>query len=62
MSRSYRKPWIREVSKKGAKRQANKIVRKMEDVPDGMKFKRAYCSWNISDYRFYDNRPKAKRK
>lgn len=57
MSRSYKKhPWVKGNNcKKTDKRNANKCVRNHKDVPNGGKFKRCFCSWNICDYRFYDS-------
>jgi len=56
MSRSYRKNlWITSEGKSRAyyKNQANRKIRRSESVPDGGGYKKYYCSWNISDYRFY---------
>jgi hypothetical protein len=51
MSRSFkhvpgwtdRSPW--------AKKMANKRVRKMNEVPNGKSYKKAYESWDIHDYK-----------
>lgn len=56
MSRSYKKtPAVSSVSYNRSKRRANKKVRRVLKNPnsslDGGKFKRAYCSWDIRDYR-----------
>lgn len=54
MSRSYRKPWWTEGTKrKPEKRQANKRVRKQEDLSEGNAYKKIYCSWDICDYKIY---------
>lgn len=53
MSRSYRKNlWITQEGKAKAyfKNQANRKIRRTEDVPDGRAFKKYYCSYDISDY------------
>ena len=58
MSRSYKKtPVIKDSSCKGTKYKsgkqlANRAVRNQEDVPNGGSYKKVYCSWNISDWRF----------
>ncbi len=51
MSRSYKKFIVcKDDNSKFGKRLANKTVRRNENVPDGAKFKRYFCSWNICDY------------
>jgi hypothetical protein len=61
MSRSYRKNWILTDTygskyRKWAKRQANKRIRKTENVQDGRWFRKLYDSWNICDYKYhYEN-------
>lgn len=53
MSRSYREPYFTSTGSKYrtfAKRYANRIVRKTDDVPDGKAYRKLYCSWNISDF------------
>ena len=58
MSRSYKKtPVIKDSSCKGTryksgKQIANRAVRNHDDVPNGGSYKKVYCSWNISDWRF----------
>lgn len=55
MSRSTRKPYFKD-STPGAKRQANKRVRKSkkgEELADGGSYKKEYCSYDISDYSFH---------
>lgn len=55
MSRSYRKNmWIKDNnSARGKlKRLANKRVRQMDDVADGMDYKKYYNSYDICDYKF----------
>ena len=57
MSRSYRKPFVRD-GYKGSKRKqymkryANKVVRHADDVPNGKKFRRFVDPWEICDYRY----------
>lgn len=52
MSRSYKKFIVsKDTNNKFSKRMANRTVRRNNDVPDGGKFKRYYCSWNICDHR-----------
>lgn len=56
MSRSYRKPWITNQgrSKWKAKRAASQAVRKvsLEELGSGCNYKKHYCSWDITDYRY----------
>lgn len=52
MSRSYKKFTIcKDKNSKFSKRAAVKVVRRKNDIPNGAKFKRYYCSWDICDYR-----------
>ena len=52
MSRSYKKtPICKELNSQFGKRQANKAVRRNNEIADGGAFKKVYCSWNISDYK-----------
>lgn len=52
MSRSYKRFIVcKDQNSKFGKRSAVKAVRRKKDVPNGSKFKRYYCSWNICDYR-----------
>lgn len=58
MSRSYRKKmWIkdRNPARKEMKRLANKRVRARQrankDIPNGKKYKRCFCSYDICDYK-----------
>ena len=44
-----------------AKKEANKRVRKMEEIPDGNSFKKAYCSYNIHDFKFLYFKVKSKK-
>lgn len=56
MSRSYKKFIVsKDQNNKFGKRQANRTVRRAKDVPNGRRFKRFYCSWDISDWRFTDS-------
>jgi len=59
MSRSYKKHAVCKDSDTGhahrykGKTIANRITRR-SDVPSGRAgYKKVYCSWNISDWRFY---------
>ena len=56
MSRSYRKPIVKEgygsPTKKIRKRQANRRVRKEKIVADGASFKKVSNSWDICDFKF----------
>ena len=60
MSRSYRKfPVIKDCCRTSKDRfkpktYANRAVRRYNEMPTGKScfFKKIYCSWNISDYRF----------
>lgn len=53
MSRSYNKFIInKDPNSKFSKRQASRFVRRVKDMPNGKRFKKYYCSWNISDWRF----------
>lgn len=56
MSRSYKKhPYLKESSPhtKHGKRFANKRVRNSDDTLQHRDYKKQYCSWEISDYKFY---------
>lgn len=64
MSRSRRKPWIKD-HVPGGKRQANHKVRRTKDIANGKSYKKVYDSWSISDWKFYASdwkNGKAKRK
>lgn len=53
MSRSRKKDYILKdepPGKRHMKRQANRRVRRMVDIPDGGKYKHAYDSWDICDF------------
>ncbi len=58
MSRSYRKfAVIKDRCRHSndfmkPKTKANRMVRRTKDVPQHSGFKKVYCSWNISDYKF----------
>jgi len=52
MSRSYKKyPCVKDRNP-FAKMQANKLVRRTKDIPNGKSYRKIYDSWNISDYVF----------
>ncbi len=54
MSRSLKKTpgWTStgKSSRRAGKRNANSKVRNTSDIPDGMAYKKVFCSWNIDDY------------
>ena len=58
MSRSYRKFAVVKDRCRTSKRfmkpktDANRAVRRADDVPQHSGYKKLYCSWFISDYRF----------
>lgn len=58
MSKSHKKtPVYKDSTRKGptfksGKQIANRIIRRKSDIPDGGGYRKAYCSWNISDYMF----------
>lgn len=58
MSRSFRGPWITDGYKgskrrQWCKRQANRVVRRSEDVSDGKSYRKFYNPYNICDYKWY---------
>jgi len=53
MSRSYKKsPWIVDKKDKKMKRLANKRVRNTKNIANGKGYKKAFPSWDISDYKW----------
>ena len=53
MSRSYKKIPCCKDHTRGMKKCANRYVRRNYFmVPSGMAYKKLFCSWNISDYKF----------
>jgi hypothetical protein len=58
MSRSYRHTPVvisnSPQSRRFAKNQANRIVRRRQAAGQNSLYKRLYCSWDIREYRFYD--------
>lgn len=57
MSRSYRKPWVTDgykgsKTKQYCKNQANRLIRRTKDVPNGNRYRRYYEQWNICDYKW----------
>lgn len=56
MSRSRRAPVFKDgyksPGKAVAKRNANRTVRNSKELSKGSHYKKEYCSWNISDFRF----------
>lgn len=68
MSRSYKdSPYCKESSAsrhrchrpKFMKRQANKRVRKTEDIANGGAYKKLFSSWDICDYAWRETRQEA---
>lgn len=63
MSRSYKhfrnlpkgRSVIKEENSRFGKKSAVRAVRHAEDVADGGAYKKHYCSWNICDYRWFEN-------
>ncbi|MEK3901698.1 hypothetical protein [Paenibacillus sp. FSL R7-0179] len=55
MSRSFKKtPVSKDQANPWIKRQASKAVRRYTlDIPCGKSYRKIYCSWDISDWRFY---------
>ena len=56
MSRSYRKPWAvcsyGTRHKQYAKKEANRLIRRTKDVPNGKAYRKFYDPWNICDYKY----------
>jgi hypothetical protein len=61
MSRSYRKPIVKDGYgskwKRGAKRSANKTVKHADEVPSGSAYKKFSNSWDICDFKFHIDPP-----
>lgn len=59
MTRSRKKPYYTDQNTaspgrgKQAKRDANKAVRKADDIADGKQYRKISDSWNISDWSFH---------
>ena len=58
MSRSHRRPFSVDgykgsKRKQFAKREANRILRHLDEVPDGKAYKKFYDPWNIRDFHFF---------
>lgn len=66
MSRSYRKTPVLSDQQIGGprvrmeKRLANKAVRAADDVPSGKAYRKYSNSWDICDYKFFDERGRRK--
>ena len=61
MSRSYKHRkgtlvHVKEQNSRFGKRQASAAVRRAVDVPDGRQYRKYYCSWDISDYAWTENK------
>lgn len=56
MSRSFKRPWVKGTSRSGQrwmKRYASKVVRRYRSyIPDGMRYKRIFETWDLCDYRW----------
>jgi len=57
VSRSYRKPWAVDGYKGSRvkqfhKNQANRRIRRAEDVPDGNIYRKYYPQWDICDWKW----------
>lgn len=64
MSRSYKKTPVctdHTYGRQWFKRKANKRVRKSADVPNGKKYKKYSCTWDIHDYRMRWTKEEAER-
>ena len=60
MSRSFKKSaWVKDSNDKYMKHFANKKVRRSKDVPSGMAYKKLFCSYSISDYKWMWTRQEA---
>lgn len=61
MARSYRKPFVTQgygsQGRKWSKNQANRRVRRSQDVPSGKAYRKFYDSWNIVDWIFEIPKP-----
>lgn len=51
MSRSYKKPWIKDKNKFAQKKAARRI-RQTGEVPDGNQYKKFYEPWAITDWSY----------
>lgn len=59
MSRSRKKNLVIKDNSSFAKNQANRLIRRSIDVPDGKAYRRFYNPWNISDWKSrYDPVPR----
>lgn len=56
MSRSYRKPYATQQgkAKKFFKQQYNQDIRKEEDVPNGNAYRKMRNSYDITDFRWFN--------
>jgi hypothetical protein len=60
MSRSIRRPFCthgqkNSKSKQFWKREASRMVRNSEDIPNGRAYRKFFDRWNIDDYRWYQS-------
>jgi len=64
MSRSYRAPWFTDGYKNAGKRKFwkknySKVIRRIEDVPNGNAYRKFNDPYNICDFKFlYDPHPR----
>lgn len=62
MSRSYKKPWIKDRAP-GERNLAARAIRRIhwsEDIPNGKAYRKFYNPWNISDWTFSVTHPDAR--
>ena len=50
---------IKDPNNKAMKKYANRKARHNMDIPSGKAYKKCFCSWCISDYKWYWAREKA---
>lgn len=56
MSRSYKRVPCCKDHNTGAKKYANRYVRRYHmEVPSGMAYKKLFCFWIICDYKFLES-------
>ena len=60
MSRSFKhSEFVKDKADKYMKRYANKKVRHTKNIPSGGAYKKVFCSYDISDYRYLWTRKEA---
>lgn len=66
MSRSYKKSPICKDhtrilgSSRTPKQEASRAVRRQKEIPNGNGYRKIYCSWDISDYKFIKSKAEFK--